>query len=1131
MVQPIHRRSLPLAAAVSMALFGAQVSAQNRNTTTEEIVVVGSFIEGTPEDAALPVEVITYEDLKDLGRPSNLDLIKTMSEIGQVAGEADRSNSFPIGAASVNLRNLGSRFTTVLFNGRRFPEQTSPITGRFNNVAWIPNAAIGRVETLKGGGAATYGADAIAGVVNYVTRKDFDGIELNADYRYIEDSDGDYGADALIGHKFDRGNFLMSLAYQHRSPLEVTDRDWAVKHYLENDAAYSTNASPGAYLFQGRAGATYVPITPLSPSIYRYGGDRHMSITGIVRDPNCTALGGFAGWSATPSPVCHMPQNLWSRLVNDQDTYQAYAEFNFDITDNVELHTEALYYEIDLPDIILAPSDIPLSWPLAGNGRQMAGTTPTYYTSGRNPAVEPFLRSLTNSNGSATFTDAQIASIVNTGRAGMVFGTWRPFGVGGHPVMGDHDVQHNNTKLWRVTTGLSGDLPKFLGTDLSWDVSLTYNRVVDRREMQDIVVDRLQAALNGLGGPNCTGSTPGANGCQFLNPFSSGIERNIYTGHANPGYIGTGTYAGYTPGQGLQNDPALVAWMYEDIWLKRTYDYIVFDPMIRGDTGIDLPGGTIAIAFGGQFRWAREDTQLDDLSNRAVNPCPSLGVYGCDEEAQTGALAFTRPSTTMGATEESRRRFPVAAAFFEVQLPVLDTLDFGAAGRYEKFYSDVTDKDNAEFVPAINFKWQPLEWMAVRGSAGRTFSQVNPPEDDGPNIGTSIPSTRFGGFGGSQTVYTTANYDNVDVKSESGEHFDIGLLFQTQNFVASIDYFDVRVQDFARTLSSGGVLAAVVMPGESGTSALINCNSALFNPQAGLGGNPFVELNGPCIQGVSALDSVSDGASAGGLAGGRINYFGGNRETNAGELKTNGIDVAASYRFDNVFGGSLTPSVDFSYILEWELGDHVVAGVPISEGYDGIGYTNEATGRIGQAVPEWRGSFGVLYRSGRHTLNLLGRYIPSIKDDSDGATLANHIRNANVGDADGRTTTGAGTPANPAACTVGLSNPTSNVGNVPAGAGTGEYGGPSIGAGAVNVGTRGFCGAQNTSILSGTEIESDFNLDLTYRLELPWESDVTLSIYNLLDDEPSFAREALAYNSGFGSPLGRNYKVSFSKRF
>jgi iron complex outermembrane recepter protein len=243
----VERTQLTLAAAISLTLWSAQLAAQDTGQAeVEEVVVTGSFIRGTPEDTAVPVEVVSFEEIQRMGRPSNLDLVKLMSESGGVAGENNRANFYPVGAATINLRSLGARFTTVVFNGRRFPEQFSVNTGRFNNITWIPNAAVGSVETLKAGGAATYGADAVAGVVNYVTRRGFEGLELNGDYRYIEDSDGDYGVDALWGTKLGDagGELLVSLSYQHRSALNEIDRDWSQLQLLESPNSWQSLTSP-----------------------------------------------------------------------------------------------------------------------------------------------------------------------------------------------------------------------------------------------------------------------------------------------------------------------------------------------------------------------------------------------------------------------------------------------------------------------------------------------------------------------------------------------------------------------------------------------------------------------------------------------------------------------------------------------------------------------------------------------------------------------------------------------------------------------------------------------------------------------------------------------------------------------
>ncbi|MDP3382814.1 MAG: TonB-dependent receptor plug domain-containing protein, partial [Phenylobacterium sp.] len=181
------------AVALALSLAAGQASAQ---TEVEEIVVTGSFIAGTPENAALPVDVISAAELEKQGSPSTTELIKSLTISGPVLGDSNQfatSAQGAIGAGSINMRGLGPQRTLVLFNGRRFMS-TDPLTGVDTNL--IPTAAIGRVELLKDGAAATYGSDAIGGVINFITKKTFSGFEVSGEYRYVDGSDGEYNMSA-----------------------------------------------------------------------------------------------------------------------------------------------------------------------------------------------------------------------------------------------------------------------------------------------------------------------------------------------------------------------------------------------------------------------------------------------------------------------------------------------------------------------------------------------------------------------------------------------------------------------------------------------------------------------------------------------------------------------------------------------------------------------------------------------------------------------------------------------------------------------------------------------------------------------------------------------------------------------
>ena len=192
------------------------ITSQERPSTVpgpeDRVVVTGSLIAGSPEDAALPVEVFSTEDLEKQGSPTALEFAKNLTISGPTSGEANFFGGNP-GAVTFNLRGIGSDKTLTLLNGHRVG----------SNANFIPGAALARTELLKDGAAVTYGADAIGGVVNFITRKDFVGLEAKASYKYIDGSDGDYSASLLGGIGEGNTNFLMSVEYERRSGARLGD--------------------------------------------------------------------------------------------------------------------------------------------------------------------------------------------------------------------------------------------------------------------------------------------------------------------------------------------------------------------------------------------------------------------------------------------------------------------------------------------------------------------------------------------------------------------------------------------------------------------------------------------------------------------------------------------------------------------------------------------------------------------------------------------------------------------------------------------------------------------------------------------------------------------------------------------
>ncbi|PRC93396.1 TonB-dependent receptor plug domain-containing protein [Solimicrobium silvestre] len=181
-------RITPIKFAVSILVGSACVVAHADPTQSDpddkvtKVIITGSNIKTVDTETASPVQVITRADITRQGVSTVADLIGNIS--GSTGGLSDLggSNSFAPGASNVSLRNLGPQSTLVLVNGRRISSYGfADYTNVFSNVDAIPLDAVERVEILKSGASAIYGSDAVAGVINIITRTNFQGLEVNAD--------------------------------------------------------------------------------------------------------------------------------------------------------------------------------------------------------------------------------------------------------------------------------------------------------------------------------------------------------------------------------------------------------------------------------------------------------------------------------------------------------------------------------------------------------------------------------------------------------------------------------------------------------------------------------------------------------------------------------------------------------------------------------------------------------------------------------------------------------------------------------------------------------------------------------------------------------------------------------------
>ena len=210
-------------------------AAEEAEQTFDRVVVTGTRIRGLDEDGAVQAFSINRDAIRETGAGSVIEVLKDLPQTGGGRGTFSTSTAgalsgeTPAGAASVSLRGLGASSTLTLINGRRASISAfAQGQENFIDVNAIPLAAIERVDVLPNGASAIYGADAIAGVVNYVLRDDFDGFEVQASYgnSTAESDEGKFNLNAVWGHTDDRQSLLLVADYYKRNAFFDRDRDF-----------------------------------------------------------------------------------------------------------------------------------------------------------------------------------------------------------------------------------------------------------------------------------------------------------------------------------------------------------------------------------------------------------------------------------------------------------------------------------------------------------------------------------------------------------------------------------------------------------------------------------------------------------------------------------------------------------------------------------------------------------------------------------------------------------------------------------------------------------------------------------------------------------------------------------------
>jgi len=415
---------------------------ETRATTLDRVQVTGSRIKKAEVEGQVPVQTVTREDIDRTGLTSIGEVVQALTASGSALNTKFNSSGnfgFPpdgsgvgAGSAQVDLRHLGAKRVLVLVDGVRWVNEASASgVGAATDLNTIPLAIVDRIEVLEDGASALYGSDAIAGVVNIITRKDFDGASITAQYGEYEEGDGATGKlDVAWGWNGERSNLFLGASYTDQERVSSADREQSRFPVPGTGVAFGSSGTPtGRFIFTDPVtGVTY----DVTPNTGASDPNFDRTQTGCTRtdDYHCFRTADRFNFS---------PFNL---LVTPSERAGLFGQFRSEISDRTSWYAKALYNRRESTNQA-APEPIFLG-PAAGTGNPFADNI---FISANNP-YNPFGFDLDSSS-----------NLILVGR---------------RPVEGGPRVFEQKVDTWYVGTGVEGMID--VGArSWFWDVNLAYS--------------------------------------------------------------------------------------------------------------------------------------------------------------------------------------------------------------------------------------------------------------------------------------------------------------------------------------------------------------------------------------------------------------------------------------------------------------------------------------------------------------------------------------------------------------------------------------------------------------------------------------------------------------------------------
>ncbi len=994
-----------LASTIS-ALVASTGTAQAQDASLEEITVTGSRIVRRDLDAASPIVTI---DTARLENSSTISVESVLNQMPQFVPEGTQFDqgiqagpTASLGIGSVNLRGIGANRTLVLLDGRRAQPANAALIIDVNT---IPSAAIERVETITGGASAVYGADAMAGVVNFILKDDFEGVDMDFQTGVTAEGDGEETRfTSLLGVNSGDGasNVMLGIEWYHRGAVELKDRDFYLNGWFDPGSnaggflqmpGFSPNTTNQPVATGGRPSQAAVDQIFASTPGYRpcaafavfadcpvAAGQFKVPTTGEIyfnRDGSPFVLAGARGYNSGFAN----PGNAASQLIGDsyagvrlqpngdlgQVAYDGQAQSpltrrslfgraTHELNDNLSAFAQATYSNVQVETTGggYSPAITVWSAPIPVDGRPIPPALATLLASRDNPAT---------AQNEATMP-------------------WQLFRVmdfvGPTTTISDRNV-------YQIMAGVEGS---FSQRDWTWEAYVSSGRTDETNFFDTIpslqrywnLLAASPTATTLLGGPgNGTwGRGTFSQGRNYAQTCTSGLPIFANSSNLGPGLVSADCL------ESIESNARSLTRLDQDIAEFNLQGAIT-----------EMRSGELRFAVGVSARknsFAFEPGETNDresvfeqpmsifASNDTAGETKVREIYGellvpvtNKLDLECGIRSSDYPDQAVGTTDTSKALFTFRAT---------DSLTL--RGGYQKAERAA---NTAELFQGVSLLVVPFAgsdpcsfttthpWGNVASNPNRTAVQalcraiINNSDQNPANDGLS----QFDLNGGQGTCTTPGpncfarpgnpffpleielRQGNPNVQPEKGETFTLGFVLQSpgslENLTASVDWYDIEITDAIAPLNS--LFAHQQCFNANGTS----------NPTLSYTGNQYCPL---ILRNVSSGERSSVDAPF----------------INTGSLKTSGLDLAVNWTADLNSGGSF-----FVNSLVTVLDEYVVQDSPTAVPFDAKGTLAEG----GQYEWKMTNTFGYNFAGGKANVGLQWRYLPSIKDESAARNPATNV--------------------------------------------------------------------------------------------------------------------------------------------